>query len=96
MDGFVYVRDGHLFESDPENPALEMDHEMGDHHSGPHCVICDRYWCKHCDPEIYAEKCSRRDEPTLEGLEYRQPMIKGVVGRRIYIADVPTVRRLRR
>lgn len=94
MDGFVYVRDGHLFESDKDGNRLYI--EAGDHHGGPHCVICDEYWCEHCSPEIFTEKCPGRDEPTLDGLEYRQPMIKAVVGRRIYDADIPTIRRPRR
>ena len=92
MDGFVYVQDGHLFESDPENPQFEMYYELGDHHGGPSCTICGVTWCKHCNPDIYTAKCSGREESTLPGMEHRQPTIKGVRGRRIYDADIPTVR----
>lgn len=95
MDGFVYVTDGHLFESESDKD-LEAYHEFGDNHGGPRCIICERYWCKHCNPEIYTEKCPGREEPALPGMEYRQPMIKGVSGRRIYDADVLTSPRLRR
>jgi hypothetical protein len=79
MHGIVKVQDGHLFETE-ENGDMK---EYGpDDHSGPHCVICDDYWCRWCNPEIMEEVCPGRSEPTLDGMEWRQPQIQGVKGRR--------------
>lgn len=80
MYGIVKVEDGHIFETDED--GLMVHHEMGDIHDGPHCLICERYWCSNCSPKIFEEKCPGRSEPTLDGLEYRQPQVS-VVGRRV-------------
>lgn len=80
MDGIVKVQDGHIFETED---GMMKTYEMGDMHDGPHCLICDNYWCRNCNDEIFTEICPGRSEPTLEGLEYRQPKITGIVGRRI-------------
>lgn len=80
-EGIVKVKDGHIFATDKDGDMVH--YEQGDYHDGPKCLICDRYWCMHCNPEIFTEICDGRDEPTLEGLEWRQPRVKAVVGRRI-------------
>lgn len=72
MDGIVKVQDGHIFETDDK--GYMVHHDLGDFHDGPECLICNNVWCINCNPEIYTEKCPGREEPTLEGLEYRQPV----------------------
>lgn len=81
MDYKVFVQDGHAFETDKKDPESLADYESGDMHNGPHCLICEDYWCQHCSPDIFKEKCPGREHPTLEGLEWRQPQITAVIGR---------------
>lgn len=82
MDYLVLVQDGHGFEADKDDPQSIAYNEMGDMHGGPTCVICEQSWCQFCDPDIFKEKCPERETETLPGMEWRQPMIIGIVGRR--------------
>lgn len=82
MTYMVFVQDGHAFEANENDPESLADYGS-DPHTGPHCLICEGYWCQHCDPEVFKEKCREREIPTLEGLEYRQPEGRISAGRRI-------------
>jgi hypothetical protein len=95
MDGIVKVKDGHIFETDEDGDMVH--HDMGSgYHDGPRCLICQQYWCMHCNPEIFGEVCEGRLEPTLDGLEWRQPQGKIVGRRKGYDANLATIRRLPR
>lgn len=80
MLGIVKVHDGHIFETEEDGSMKSYDSD--DMHDGPRCLICENYWCRNCNPEIFKEVCPGRAEPTLDGLEYRQPQVT-IVGRRI-------------
>lgn len=63
----VLVEHGHVFKTDKSGEIKYI--ETGDNHGGPYCVTCKVYFCQHCDPEVFEEKCLDREE-TLPGLDY--------------------------
>lgn len=53
------IRQKHVFERN-EDDSIKIYQDLGfpphdDYHSGPHCIVCDHYWCDKCDPKVYNE-----------------------------------------
>lgn len=38
--------------------ALDVDFIEGwGGHNGPHCTVCNEYFCEHCHPDVFEELC---------------------------------------
>lgn len=75
--GKQFVKDGHVFRFDPEDPE-KLYYWDGDNHGGWECIVCHQAWCIYCPggkpDKIKNEICHKhyRNE-TLPGLEFATP-----------------------